>query len=133
VEHRQGLTDYAPLEAARINHATCKEALVALPVRSADAHHYHHLCAAGAALDHAIGAALSAVPAKKDDLFRALEEAERHFKALARMLPGFEPVDFAQACCAAHAGPGGASARKTRNDWGDNGRLFDLGAGLRCG
>ena len=131
--HR-ALADHAPVEAVRDALAGCGASLAALRVPTAAAHHRHHLGAAADALDHALRAALSHSDADGDALFRALEEAERHLKALAKILPGFEPVDFTQACCAAHAGFAGAPTDypRTRRTGEENGRLFDMGAGLRC-
>jgi hypothetical protein len=38
-----------------------------------------------------------------DTLTRALRATSDHLRATARLLPGFELVDFGQACCAVHA------------------------------
>ena len=132
---RSALIDHAPVEVARDALAEVTQALAALRVPAAAAHHNRHLGAAADALDCAVRAALSSTDADGDALFRALEEAEQHLKAVAKILPGFEPVDFTQACCAAHAGLAGVPSDypKTKAGGEENGRLFDLGAGLRCG
>jgi hypothetical protein len=132
---RGALADCAPVEITRDMLTGCDASLAALRVPAAAMRHRHHLGAARDALDEAVRAVLSRTEAGDDALFRALEETEHHLKALARTLPGFAPVDFTQACCAAHAGFGGAPTEypRTRRVGEDNGRLFDLGAGLRCG
>ena len=132
---RAVLVDAAPVELARMALADCAGPLAALRVPASAAHHRHHLGLAADALDEAVRAALSRSDIDGDRLFAALEEAERHLKTLARILPGFERVDFTQACCAAHAGLADATddTTRTRRAGEDDGRLFDLGAGLRCG
>jgi hypothetical protein len=132
--HR-ALCDRAPVEAARQALAECAGRLAALRVPARAAHHRRHLSGAAEALEQATLRALASDSDDDDGTFRALEEAERHLKTLARILPGFEAVDFTQACCAAHAGLAGTAADYANAGWvgEDDGRLFDLGAGLRCG
>jgi hypothetical protein len=38
-----------------------------------------------------------------DTLTRALRATSDHLRATSRLLPGFELIDFGQACCAIHA------------------------------
>jgi hypothetical protein len=131
--HR-ALCDRAPVEAARQALTECIAPLAALRVPAGAAHHRRHLDGAAEALEQAVLAALARDSDGDDRTFRALEEAERHLRTLARILPGFEPVDFTQACCAAHGGLAAAAmGTRTRRVGEDDGRLFDLGAGLRCG
>jgi hypothetical protein len=99
---RRAATDYGPIEAARLALKECAGALAALSVPAGAAHHRAHIDGAYAALHRALAAALSRHGADDDAMFDALEQAERDLKAASRILPGFEPVDFAQACCAAH-------------------------------
>jgi hypothetical protein len=99
---RTAAVDYGPVEAARSALAECDRILAALRTPGGAAHHRAHLDGARAALDRAVGAALSRHGLDEDAMFRALEQAERDLRALSRIMPGFEPVDFTQACCAAH-------------------------------
>ena len=84
------------------------DALRALHVPSKAAHHHHHLCKAAEATRWAFAAAETCAAADasegdRDTLTRALWAATEHLRATARLLPGFEMVDFGQACCAVHA------------------------------
>jgi hypothetical protein len=99
---RAGAVDYGPVETARTALAECVRTLTDLPVPAGAAHHRRHLDGASAALSQALDAAGSRRGPDEDRMFAALEQAERHLKAVSRILPGFEPVDFSQACCAAH-------------------------------
>ncbi|MFC3226551.1 hypothetical protein ACFOGJ_04875 [Marinibaculum pumilum] len=88
--------------------AEAAEAVRALPVPQPAAHHHHHLGAASAALLASCAAASAcAAPGAgdrdRDRLVAALKSTVAHLRTLARLLPGFEPVNFGQACCAAHA------------------------------
>lgn len=91
------------------------EDIRALAVPSAARHHHHHLCKAAEAARHAFAAAErcgrpDAGEAERDALTRALQAATAHLRVTARLLPGFEMVDFDQACCALHApAPAGGS------------------------
>lgn len=81
----------------------------AIRAPEAAAHHHHHLREAADALLRACGDALAcrrrADADEHDRLVRTLRAASDHLKATERLLPGFELVDFTQACCAAHAPP----------------------------
>ncbi|MEJ8572970.1 hypothetical protein [Microbaculum marinum] len=82
--------------------------LLALPVPALAAHHHHHLSRAAESTQWAFAAADACAAAdasdgERDTLSRALWSATGHLRATARLLPGFEMVDFGQACCAAHA------------------------------
>jgi hypothetical protein len=109
---RRAASDYGPIEAARLALGECAGALAALPVPAGAAHHRAHIDGAHAALNRALAAALARHGADDDAMLAALEQAERDLKAASRILPGFEPVDFTQACCAAHGllRPSGAAA-----------------------
>jgi len=84
----------------------CEE-VRALAVPDIAAHHHHHLRGAAEALLQACAAALDhgrmEGPDQGDALSRALRVSSDHLRMTARLLPGFELVDFGQACCAAHA------------------------------
>jgi hypothetical protein len=58
------------------------------------------LAAALVALESALAAALSTTDPDGDALFHFIQESERHLRAVGRATPGFETVDFGQACCA---------------------------------
>jgi len=100
---RAAVIDPGPAEAARMALAECAVALRELRTPAAAAHHRLHLDGARAALERALDVALSRHGLDEDQMFAALEQAERDLKAVSRILPGFEPVDFSQACCAQHA------------------------------
>lgn len=81
--------------------------LRALRVPATAAHHHYHLCKACESTRWAFAAAgaCSAPDATDSDyetLTRALWAATENLRATARLLPGFEMIDFGQACCAAH-------------------------------
>lgn len=119
---------------AREAAARAHENLLALEVPAAAAHHYHHLLKASEALcetfvvARACAAAGSGAP-ERENLTRALKAATGHLRATARLLPGFDMVDFGQACCAACTGaPPGHGRQNRRQLGGSDGGLFDLGA-----
>lgn len=96
------------LAGARDASARAVEAVRALTVPGAAAHHHHHLCGAADMLAQACAAAsggsrIDAAGDSHDTLVRALRASSDHLRATSRLLPGFELVDFGQACCAAHA------------------------------
>lgn len=100
----------AAMELARSAAAHAHEAVRALSVPAAAAHHFHHLRQASEALGWAFRAAgvcmaPGAGESDREDLIRALKAATEHLRATAGLLPGFEIVDFGQACCALHGGP----------------------------
>jgi hypothetical protein len=108
----------------------------ALRVPSAAAHHHYHLNHAGEAIRRAVAAAErcasgSAGDGEREALTRALKAASEHLRATARRLPGFDLVDFGQACCAAH-GMAGRKDRDSEFKEERNGGLFNLGSGIRC-
>lgn len=105
------LVDYEPLEAARERIREAAEGLGSLRAPMGASHHRSHLLAALAALESAFAAALSTTDRNGDALFHFVEEAQRHLRAVGRATPGFEAVDFRQACCAMHAGAAGFEAR----------------------
>jgi len=100
-----------PLEAAGQRLREAAEGLRGLRAPVSAAHHRSHLLAALAALEGALAAAWSVTDRNGDALFHFIEEAERHLRAVGRAAPGFEAVDFKQACCAMHAGVAGFEAR----------------------
>jgi hypothetical protein len=109
----------------------------ALSVPAAAAHHHCHLSNAVDAIRWAFVsvekcAAAGATDAERDTLTRTLRTASEHLRATARRLPGFDMVDFNQACCAAH----GLMRRKDMDSGfkeEKNGGLFNMGSGIRCG
>lgn len=105
------IVDYEPLAAARERIREAAEGLNGLRAPSGAAHHSSHMAGALAALESALSAALSTADRDGDALFHFVEEAERHLRAVGRAMPGFEAVDFRQACCAMHAGAAGFEAR----------------------
>jgi hypothetical protein len=96
------VVDFEPLESAREGLGEACEGLHSLRTPAAAAHHRLHLDGAAAALERGLAAALSSNDPDGDEFLRSLEEAERHLRVVGRALPGFEAVDFTQACCAAH-------------------------------
>lgn len=95
------------LAGAREAAARASDEVRALAVPEAAAHHHHHLRGAAETLLHACVAALESrridASEPNDALVRALLASSDHLRATARLLPGFELVEFGQACCAAHA------------------------------
>lgn len=99
------IVDPACVEISRPSLAEAFEKLRGLRAPASAAHHRWHLEAAAQALERAERAALSRAGVDRDTLFPSLEDAEAHLRAASKTLPGFERVDFRQACCAAHAQP----------------------------
>ena len=97
-----GTIDYGPVEAARTALSECGRMLQHIGAPAGAAHHRRHLDIAHAALCRAVSIVLGRRGFDEDAFFGALERAERDLKALWRIVPGFEPVDFSQACCAQH-------------------------------
>jgi hypothetical protein len=98
----RAIVDYEPVEAARERIREAAESVRSLRAPARAAHHRGHLAAALVALESALSAALSTTDPDGDALFCFVQEAERHLRAVGRATPGFEAVDFKQACCAAH-------------------------------
>jgi hypothetical protein len=107
----RAIVDYSPVEAARERICEAAEGLTSLGAPTSAAHHRGHLIAALSALQSALAAALSPTDKEGDALFHFVEEAERHLRAVGRATPGFETVDFRQACCAMHGGVAAFEAR----------------------
>jgi hypothetical protein len=105
------IVDYSPVDAARERICEAAEGLTGLSAPTSAAHHWGHLIAALSALQSALAAALSPTDKEGDALFHFVEEAERHLRAVGRATPGFETVDFRQACCAMHGGVAAFEAR----------------------
>ena len=102
IASRSAFVDYEPVEAARERICEAAEGLRSLRSPNGAAHHRGHLVAALTALENALAAALSTSDPNGDALFHFVQECERHLRAVGRATPGFEAVDFKQACCAAH-------------------------------
>lgn len=100
-----------PEGAILIAQAAAKDAseqLQLLAIPASAAHHHHHLLQASEATRWAFVAAQQcaapeASEGERETLVRALQTASEHLRTTARLLPGFETVDFGQACCAIHA------------------------------
>jgi flavin-binding protein dodecin len=101
---RRAIVDFTPVEAARDAIAEAADNLRGLRIPQAAAHQRQHLESAVVALQQAVEVAFSRSDPNGDALFRFVDEAEKHLKAVGRATPGFEAVDLRQACCAAHAG-----------------------------
>jgi len=100
----------AAIRGAETAAARCQEQIRALHVPQRAAHHHHHLYGASEMLRQACAAALcsgrpGATDGERDALIAALQGAVEHLRAVARLVPGFETVNFGQACCALHAPP----------------------------
>jgi hypothetical protein len=98
----RAIVDYEPIESAREHIREAAEGLRTLRTPTSAAHHRGHLAAALVAIESALAAALSTTDPDGDALFRFVQECERHLRAVGRATPGFEAVDFKQACCAVH-------------------------------
>ena len=102
IASRSAFIDYEPVEAARERICEAADGLRSLRTPTGAVHHRGHLVAALVALESALAAALSKTDEEGDALFHFVQEAERHLRTVARVTPGFETVDFKQACCAMH-------------------------------
>jgi hypothetical protein len=98
----RAIVDYEPIEGAREQIREAVEGLRSLPAPTGAVHHRAHLLAALVALESALAAAGSNTDEDGDALFHFVQEAERHLRSVGRATPGFETVDFKQACCAMH-------------------------------
>lgn len=101
----------ASMESAQLVARRAAEDLRAVRVPTRAAHHFHHLEAASETLGAVfvsleLCARPNACEADRETLSRALKTVSDHLRATARLLPGFETIDFSQACCAVHAPPG---------------------------
>ena len=99
---QSGFVDCEPVDAARERIAEAADGLKGLRAPTGAIHHQSHLVAALVALESGLAAALSKTDRQGDALFHFVQEAERHLRAVGRATPGFETVDFRQACCAMH-------------------------------
>ena len=97
---QSAFVDCEPVDVARGRIYEAAEGLRSLRAPYGAVHHRGHLIGALTALENALAAALSAADQNGDALFRCVQEAERHLRAVGRATPGFETVDFRQACCA---------------------------------
>ena len=102
IADRRAIVDYEPVEAARHRIREAAEGLRSLRAPTSAIHHRSHLVAAVVALERGLAAALSTSDRSSDALFHFVQEAERHLRAVGRATPGFEILDFRQACCATH-------------------------------
>ena len=111
IADRRAIVDYEPVEAARHRIREAAEGLRNLRAPTRAAHHRGHLAAALVAIESALAAALSTTDPDGDALFHFVQESERHLRAVGRATPGFEAVDFRQACCAMHGVGAGFEAQ----------------------
>jgi len=117
---REGAFDReTPLRLVREALAGTGQALGGLPVPPSAAHHHHHMreacCAAGRAADLIADQRLGRdAETANRDLSRELRAATDHLRHASRALPGFEMVDLAQSCCAAHAAAPAAETTELR-------------------
>jgi hypothetical protein len=106
---REGRFDCTtPLRRAREALSETSETLRRLPVPPGAAHHHHHMSEAYCAIERvcgllSAGSRLGGAEAAKLELSRELRSAADHLRFASRAMPGFEMVDLAQSCCAAHA------------------------------
>jgi hypothetical protein len=98
----RAILDYEPIERAREQIREAADGLRSLRTASGAVHHRGHLLAALVALESALAAALSKTDEDGDALFHFIQEAELHLRTVGRATPGFETIDFKQACCAMH-------------------------------
>jgi hypothetical protein len=109
--------EHAMLESARMAHAEAADGIAGLPVAARARHHHHHLreaaLALGAALDQARQSLHGFAAGSRDveAALRPLKLGHRHLDGASRSLPGFEMVNFQQACCAGHAAEAGDAKR----------------------
>jgi hypothetical protein len=102
IASQSGIVDYQPVDAARERISEAADGLKSVRAPTGAIHHQSHLVAALVALESGLAAALSKTDRQGDALFHFVQEAERHLRAVGRATPGFEAVDFRQACCAMH-------------------------------
>jgi hypothetical protein len=96
------------LDAVAVEADEARDRMRALRPPVAAQHQFHHLSAAADAIGRAADLSHACLSVRADDtdrdaLLQALRAATHHLRATGRLLPGFELVDIAQACCAAHA------------------------------
>ena len=97
-----------PLRMASGTVAEAGEALRAVAVPDAAAHHFHHMSEAAQALARVVGLMEAGALARAGEATRrgisvGLAAATDHLRHAANAMPGFETVDLKNACCAAHA------------------------------
>jgi len=103
--------DHAMFAAAREAHRRALDGIQATRPTTRSAHHHRHLLKAAEDLGLALARSadrlhLGSRDARKDGVFGPLEAAYRNLNWASRTLPGFEVVNFNQACCAPQqAGP----------------------------
>lgn len=107
----RAIVDYEPIEATCERIREAAEGLRSLRAPTSAVHHRGHLVAALVALESAVAAALSTTDRDGNALFHFVQESERHLRAVGRVTPGFETVDFKQACCAMQGGGAPFEAR----------------------
>lgn len=100
----------AALHSAEAAAESAADNIRALQVPHGAEHHHHHLHGASLALGNACKAARvcaspGAVDRERDVLIDMLRGAVEDLRAVSRSIPGFEAVNFGQACCALHATP----------------------------
>jgi hypothetical protein len=101
--------EHAMLEAARQAYAEAADGLASVAAPARARHHHHHMSQAAAVIEIALreaGASMHDYAAGRRDVDAALAPLKagyRHLQWAASALPGFELIDFQNACCAAPA------------------------------
>lgn len=99
--------EHAMLRAARCAHAEAVEGLAAARVPPRASHHHRHLTEASSAIGLALARAsesmhrYAAGSREIEPALAPLRRGYRHLQWASAALPGFELIDFQQACCAA--------------------------------
>lgn len=100
--------DHPMLGAARELYHGAIDRLNVLGVTPRARHHHKHLLGAARALDDTLVAAQRHLHRKAgretdlDAILRPLRTAQTEMEQVARLLPGFDLVDFSHGCCAEH-------------------------------
>ncbi len=100
--------DHPMLDAARELYRGAIDRLNGLEATPRARHHHRHLLSAAQALDGTLIAAQRHLHRKAgreidlDAILKALRTAQTEMEHVARLLPGFDLVDFSHGCCAEH-------------------------------
>ncbi len=103
---RSSILDHPMLERATARRAEAEDLIERAKVPTTAIHHHHHLRCASAGIGRALALAANlsyrSDDAVLDRVLAELREAWRELHRTTQFLPGFQVVDFGQACCAAH-------------------------------
>lgn len=104
---RSSIIDHPMLERAIAQQAEAEDLIERVKVPTPAMHHHYHLRRASAGIGRALASAANLGyrrdGAVLDQILAELREAWRELHRTTHFLPGFQVVDFGQACCAAHA------------------------------